>query len=98
MSTDQATIRFDQTFKRGDSLFARYSFSSERGFMPQNLPGFGATHDNLSQTGTVGWNHIRSKSQATGMGNLKTLTFGLNVGAQKLEISKEKTRVDEDRG
>jgi len=58
--TDQATIRFDQTFKRGDSLFARYSFSSERGFMPQNLPGFGANHDNLSQNGTVGWNHIFS--------------------------------------
>ena len=56
--TDQATIRFDQTFKRGDSLFARYSFSSERGFMPQNLPGFGAIHNNLSQNGTVGWNHI----------------------------------------
>src|SRR5712691_5522843 len=50
--TDQATIRFDQTFKRGDGLFARYSFSSERGFMPQNLPGFGAIHDNLSQNGT----------------------------------------------
>jgi len=47
--TDQATIRFDQTFKKGDSLFARYSFSSERGSMPQNLPGFGARHDNLSQ-------------------------------------------------
>ena len=58
--TDQAMIRFDQTFKRGDSLFARYSFSSEKGFMPQNLPGFGANHDNLSQNGTVGWNHIFS--------------------------------------
>src|SRR5258706_349295 len=58
--TDQATIRYDQTFKKGDSLFARYSFSSERGFMAQNLPGFGANHDNLSQNGTVGWNHIFS--------------------------------------
>jgi hypothetical protein len=58
--TDQATGRIDQTFKRGDSLFARYSFSSERGFMPLNLPGFGAIHDNLSQNGTVGWNHIFS--------------------------------------
>ncbi|MGA9997425.1 MAG: carboxypeptidase regulatory-like domain-containing protein, partial [Pyrinomonadaceae bacterium] len=56
--TDQATFRFDQTFKHGDSLFARYSFSSENGFMPQNLPGFGAIHDNLSQHGSVGWNHI----------------------------------------
>ncbi|MDX6577617.1 MAG: hypothetical protein QOE96_3570, partial [Blastocatellia bacterium] len=58
--TDQATIRFDQNLKRGDSLFARYSFSSEKGFMPQNLPGFGAIHNNLSQNGTVGWNRIFS--------------------------------------
>lgn len=58
--TNQATFRFDQPFKRGDSLFARYSFNSERGFMPQNLRGFGALHDNLSQNGTVGWNHVFS--------------------------------------
>jgi hypothetical protein len=56
--TDYATIRVDQTFNSGDSLFARYSFSSETGFMPQNLPGFGAIHDNLSQNGTIGWNRI----------------------------------------
>lgn len=68
--TDQATIRFDQTFKRGDSFFARYSFSSERGFMPQNLPGFGAIHDNLSQNGTVGWNHIFSSRLV----NMATIT------------------------
>src|SRR5438309_6642019 len=68
--TDQATIRFDQTFKRGDSLFARYSFSSERGFMPQNLPGFGAIHDNLSQNGTVGWNHVFSSRLV----NMATIT------------------------
>jgi carboxypeptidase family protein len=60
--TDQATVRFDQNFKRGDSIFARYSFSSESGFMPQNLPGFGAIHNNLSQNGTVGWNRIISPS------------------------------------
>jgi Carboxypeptidase regulatory-like domain len=56
--TDQATIRFDQTLSGGDSLFARYSFSSERGFTPQNLPGFGALHDNLAQNGTIGWTRI----------------------------------------
>ncbi|HEY0347241.1 MAG TPA: carboxypeptidase regulatory-like domain-containing protein [Pyrinomonadaceae bacterium] len=67
--TDQGTIRFDQTFKRGDSLFARYSFSSERGFMPQNLPGFGAIHDNLSQNGTVGWNHVFN-SRLVNMGTI----------------------------
>jgi len=58
--TDQATIRFDHTLKRGDSFFARYSFSSERGFTPQNLPGFGAIHDNLAQNGTIGWTHVIS--------------------------------------
>src|SRR5205085_456130 len=58
--TDQATLRFDQTLRRGDTLFARYSFSKERGFMPQNLPGFGALHDNLSQHGDIAWNHIIS--------------------------------------
>ncbi|MFN2578754.1 MAG: carboxypeptidase regulatory-like domain-containing protein [Pyrinomonadaceae bacterium] len=68
--TDQATIRFDQTFKRGDSLFARYSFNSERGFTPQNLPGFGAIHDNLSQNGTVGWNHVFSSRLV----NMATIT------------------------
>jgi len=69
--TDQATIRVDQTFKRGDSLFARYSFSSEKGFMPQNLPGFGALHDNLSQNGTIGWNRIISPNIV----NMGSITF-----------------------
>ena len=59
-NTDQATFRVDQVFKRGDSLAARYSFSSENGFMPQNLPGFGALHDNLAQHGSVAWTHIFS--------------------------------------
>ncbi len=58
--TDQATIRVDQVFKRGDSLAARYSFSSETGFMPQNLPGFGAVHDNLAQHGSIAWTRVIS--------------------------------------
>ncbi|HEX6717677.1 MAG TPA: carboxypeptidase regulatory-like domain-containing protein [Pyrinomonadaceae bacterium] len=58
--TDQATIRLDQILNGGNSLFARYSFSSERGFTPQNLPGFGANHDNLSQNGTIGWTRVIS--------------------------------------
>ena len=28
--------------------------------MPQNLPGFGALHDNLAQQGSVGWNRVIS--------------------------------------
>jgi hypothetical protein len=68
--TDQATFRVDQTFKRGDTFFARYSFSQEKGFMPQNLPGFGAIHDNLSQNGTIGWNRVVSPNLV----NMATIT------------------------
>lgn len=60
-ATDQATFRYDQTLNGGDdNLFARYGFSSERGFTPQNLPGFGALHDNLAQNGTIGWTRVIS--------------------------------------
>ncbi|HVI71510.1 MAG TPA: hypothetical protein VM656_08505, partial [Pyrinomonadaceae bacterium] len=58
--TDQGTTRIDHNFASGDSLAARYSLSKERGSMPQNLPGFGAFHDNFSQHGSVSWNHIFS--------------------------------------
>jgi hypothetical protein len=56
--TDQGTIRIDQILTRGDSLSVRYSLSGENGFMPQNLPGFGAIHDNFSQHGSIGWNRV----------------------------------------
>ncbi len=69
--TDQATIRVDQVFKGGDSVVARYSFSGENGFMPQNLPGFGALHDNFSQHGSIAWNHIISPR----MVNIAAITF-----------------------
>lgn len=58
--TDQGTIRIDHLLAGGDSLFARYSLSGENGFMPQNLPGFGALHDNFSQHGSVGWTRVIS--------------------------------------
>jgi hypothetical protein len=58
--TDQGTIRLDHIFARGDSLVGRYSVSGENGFMPQNLPGFGALHDNLSQNGSISWNRVIS--------------------------------------
>ena len=69
--TDQGTIRVDQTFKRGDAFLARYSFSSEKGFMPQNLPGFGALHDNLAQNGTVSWTRLITPK----MVNIASITF-----------------------
>ena len=55
---DQGSLRVDRVFDRGDSVFARYSVSSETGFMPQNLPGFGAFHDNLAQNSNITWNRI----------------------------------------
>lgn len=58
--TDQGTVRVDRVFDSGDTVTARYSISGENGFMPQNLPGFGAIHDNFSQNGTVIWNRILS--------------------------------------
>jgi hypothetical protein len=56
--TDQATFRVDHIFSPKDNLSMRYSFSGENGFMPQNLPGFGAFHDNFSQHGSVAWNRV----------------------------------------
>jgi len=55
---DQGTVRVDRVFSRGDSLSGRYSVSRENGVMPQNLPGFGALHDNLAQQGNVAWNRV----------------------------------------
>jgi hypothetical protein len=57
-TTDQGTVRVDHVFGNGDSLTGRYSLSAENGFMPINLPGFGAFHDNFSEQGSVAWNRI----------------------------------------
>src|SRR5882757_7866244 len=56
--TDQGTIRVDHQFGASDTAFARYSAGGERGFMPENLPGFGYTHNNLSQQGLGSYSHI----------------------------------------
>lgn len=59
-SNNQGTLRIDRVFERGDNIAARYSAGSEEGFMPQNLPGFGLTHDNFSQNANLSWTHIVS--------------------------------------
>ena len=46
-------IRLDRSWGNGTSLFTRYSLSDETGFTPQNLPGFGAYHDNRVHNLTV---------------------------------------------
>jgi hypothetical protein len=58
--TDQGTARVDRVFDRGDSVFVRYTAGGESGFTPQNLPGFGAFHDNLAQNGNISWNRVLS--------------------------------------
>ncbi|MEI9970388.1 MAG: hypothetical protein WDM87_17895 [Terracidiphilus sp.] len=61
MTDDQGTARVDHSFANGDTAFARYSLGSEYGFMPQGLPGFGFSHDNFDEQGTLAWTHIFSQ-------------------------------------
>ena len=60
--TDQGTVRIDHQFGAKDTFFTRYSAGGEHGFMPQNLPGFGYVHDNLSQQGMGSYSHIFTPS------------------------------------
>jgi hypothetical protein len=50
LQNDQGTLRLDHAWENGASLFARYTLSKERGYTPENLPGFGAHHDNRLQS------------------------------------------------
>src|SRR5262249_15959569 len=54
-NNDGFNMRVDRSWENGTTLFGRYSLSSESGFTPENLPGFGAYHDNHVQnfTGTL---------------------------------------------
>src|SRR6185437_1098297 len=68
---DQGTLRIDHNFSNSDTVFARYSAGGEHGFSPssgttattENLPGFGANFDNLSQQSTLSWNRIVSNTK-----------------------------------
>jgi hypothetical protein len=53
LHSDQFNARVDHSFANGSSAFARYSLSKEDGFTPENLPGFGANHDNKVQNLTL---------------------------------------------
>jgi hypothetical protein len=59
-STDQGALRVDHDFSGGSTVFVRYSAQGEHGFMPENLPGFGYYHDNLSQQGVLGLSTVLS--------------------------------------
>jgi hypothetical protein len=58
--TNQGTIRADRIFNGGDFINVRYSVSSEHGFYPQNLPGYGFYHNNMGQNGAVIWTKVIS--------------------------------------
>jgi hypothetical protein len=68
---DQGTVRVDHVFQNNDTVFGRYSVSAEHGFSPssgmttttENLPGFGANFDNLSQHAVANWIHAFSGSK-----------------------------------
>lgn len=68
---NQGTVRIDHNFSNDDSAMARYSISSEKGFSPsngstattENLPGFGAPFDNLSQQAVIAWTHPFSSNK-----------------------------------
>ncbi|MGH9707417.1 MAG: carboxypeptidase regulatory-like domain-containing protein, partial [Candidatus Acidiferrales bacterium] len=68
---NQGTVRVDHNFSNGDTLFGRYSAGGENGVSPtngststtENLPGFGADFNNLSQQSVISWNHIFSNNK-----------------------------------
>ena len=68
---DQGTVRVDHNFSNDDTLLARYSLGTQHGFSPssgvtattENLPGFGANFDNLSQQAVISWNHVFSSTR-----------------------------------
>jgi hypothetical protein len=53
LRNDAFNVRVDRSWTNGTSVFARYSMGNEDGFTPQNLPGFGAYHDNRVQNLSV---------------------------------------------
>jgi hypothetical protein len=59
---DQGTVRVDHQWHTSDTAFIRYSAGGEHGFMPENLPGFGFLHDNLSQQGSGSYSHVFTPS------------------------------------
>ena len=50
---DGMNLRLDRAWDNGMSVFGRYSLSNETGYTPENLPGFGAYHDNRVHNLTV---------------------------------------------
>ncbi|MGJ5815289.1 carboxypeptidase regulatory-like domain-containing protein [Paludibaculum fermentans] len=57
-TNNQGTLRVDRVFDQVGNITARFSGGAEHCFTPQNLPGFGLFHDNLSQNANIGWTRV----------------------------------------
>ncbi len=80
-TNNQGTVRVDRVFGRGDTLSGRYSISNERGFTPQNLPGFGAFHDNRAQQLSATWSRVIS-AQALNTASFAMSRLSMNRASQ----------------
>lgn len=87
-ANDQVTARFDHQFSPQDTLFGRYSVSFERGFTPENLPGFGSNHDHTVQNVTLNYTHIFSPKLVSvssfGLQRMSLTRLGENANGENL--------------
>ncbi len=59
ITNDMGNLRLDHIFGEGaTSVFGRYSGSGERGYTPENLPGFGSFNDNRVQNLSLTTTHL----------------------------------------
>jgi hypothetical protein len=61
LTNDQFTARIDRNLGN-QNVYGRYSLSAERGYSPENLPGFGSFHNNRVQNLTLTHNWVLSPS------------------------------------
>lgn len=91
---NQGTARFDHNFSNHNTVMARYSGSSEKGFSPsngststtENLPGFGANFDNFSQQSVLTWTHVLS-SDKLNTGSVTLSRLSMDHTSQNDEIN-----------
>ena len=81
---NKGTARSDRLFNERNTLSVRYSVSKEDGLMPQNLPGFGFTHDNAAQNVSAIYTHVVSplmvNTGSVAMSRLAMSHFSENSG------------------
>jgi hypothetical protein len=72
-NADQYSLRIDQSFHRGDTLYATLQYFNDPTFEPSNtlcssavIPGFGCNTTYTGQLYGVGWSHVFSTSLVNG--------------------------------